>query len=75
MVKESRLLDESLAIGLLTFDAIGRGKAMELSFGLLKSLLVILDFVDFLLAPTGLTVLLTLGCYYWLVQAIATMWL
>lgn len=48
---------------------------MELSFGLLKSLLVILDFVDFLLAPTGLAVLLSLGCYYWLAQAIATMWL
>jgi hypothetical protein len=43
---------------------------MELSLGLLKSLLVVLDFVDFLLAPPGLTILLSLGSYYWLLQVL-----
>ncbi|MEP0871508.1 hypothetical protein NDA01_16990 [Trichocoleus desertorum AS-A10] len=43
---------------------------MELSLGLLKSLLVVLEFVDFLLTPFGLTILLTLGSYYWLLQVL-----
>jgi hypothetical protein len=75
IVKEGILLDALLATDFLTLVAISKGKAMELSLGLLKSLLVVLDFVDFLFAPTGLTVLLSLGCYYWLTQAIAFMWL
>ncbi len=43
---------------------------MELSLGLLKSLLVVLDFVDFLLEPLGLAILLSLGSYYWLLQVL-----